>query len=113
MAAKAKIRQAKLRTRSELALEEARGEVGPLDVVAETVGDAFDNVRAKLLAFPGRYAARLARLKTAANIKAALREATIEVLEELSSGDAVGRRALEKAEGSPRRVRSTTRPRSR
>lgn len=42
---------------AELALEEARREVVPLDLVSEITGEVFDNIRAKLLAFPGRYAA--------------------------------------------------------
>ncbi len=98
---------------AELALEEARAEVVPLDVVSEIVGESFDRVRAKILAFPGRYAARLARLESAARIKAALRGAVVEVLEELSSGDAVGRRAREEAPGGSSRARPKARPKPR
>jgi phage terminase Nu1 subunit (DNA packaging protein) len=73
---------------AELALEEAKGRVVATDLVEELLADVFARVRAKLLAFPSRYAARIAKLKSAPKVKGVLREATREVLTELAEDDA-------------------------
>ncbi len=77
---------------AEQALEDARARVVSVDIVVELVDETFDRIRSKLLDFPARYAPKLAKLKTAPEFKRALSDAVREVLEELSSGDAVPNR---------------------
>ncbi len=95
---------------AELALEEARGEVVPRDVVLEVLGDSLTRLRSKILALPSRYSGRWSKIHTAAKMKVALREASLELLDELADPDRIAGDAA--AEGKlSRRVGRAPRPR--
>jgi len=95
---------------AELALEEARGEVIPRDIALEVFGDALTRLRSKILAIPSRYAGRWVKIKTAAKLKIALREASLEILDELTSSDDIVDEAAKEGKVSGG-GRGATRPR--
>lgn len=74
---------------AELALEEARGQVVPIDIVVQEVEDCLLPIRVKLLALKTRYSGRWSKIHSAPKMKAAIEGAVLEILDELSSGDAV------------------------
>lgn len=72
---------------AELALEQARGAVVPVEIVVSEVEDCFLRMRAKLLAMRTRYAGRWARITTTPKMKSAIEAAVFEVLDELTAAD--------------------------
>jgi phage terminase Nu1 subunit (DNA packaging protein) len=69
---------------AELELAKQRGELVPLQAIAEIVGDAFANVRARLLSLPSALAPQVVHM-TAAESRAILESAIDDVLGELSN----------------------------
>jgi phage terminase Nu1 subunit (DNA packaging protein) len=96
---------------AELALEEARDQVVPIDIVIEEVSDSFLRIRSKLLAMKTRYAGRWTKITTVPKMKAAIEEAVFEILDELSSPEAVADKAAVHGRRSPR-VRGASKARS-
>ncbi len=87
---------------AELGLEEARSQVVPYDIVIEEVGDSFTRVRAKLLTMKSRYDGQWARIHNVAKQKAAIEKAVYEILEELTSPEAVADPAADDGRRKPR-----------
>ena len=101
---------------SELALEEARGQVVPFTIVIEEVEDCFLRIRSKLLSMKTRYAGRWARISTAPKMKAAVEAAVFEILDELTDLDDLavvarkGRGASKAIRPAPARRPASRRP---
>jgi len=101
---------------SELALEEARGQVVPFAIVIEEVEDCFLRIRSKLLSMKTRYAGRWARISTAPKMKAAVEAAVFEILDELTDIDDLavvarkGRGASKAIRPAPARRPASRRP---
>ena len=85
---------------AELALEEARAEVVPFDIVVAEVEDSLLRVRGKLLQMPTLYAGRWAKIGRAARMRTAVKAAVYEVLDELTDGETVAGVAREKGKAS-------------
>ncbi|HET6606733.1 MAG TPA: hypothetical protein VFG62_08700 [Rhodopila sp.] len=74
----------------QLEYDQKSGRVVLVEEVTTAVGKKFAAVRSKLLAIPAEQAARLHRLKTAAEVQDALQEVITRALEELAGGDTGG-----------------------
>jgi len=75
--------------RSELDLLREQDDLVEIDAVVEVLGEVLDVIRTRLRAVPGRYCARLIRIRTAGSMKKHLREIIDEVLNELSSPSSI------------------------
>ena len=97
---KARVAEVEARTRGiETENRRIRGELVPLEIILPTVGKAFANVRARLLALPSALAPQLAVESDPAAVFASLTRAITEVLTELSA-PAVADEAVRKAKAS-------------
>ena len=70
--------------RQEIALERERGELVPIEHVADVVGEEYTRVRARLLAVPPKCAPLVYRADTIAEVRETLDNAVREALAELS-----------------------------
>lgn len=70
---------------AELDVAKKKGELVEVEVVAETVGDDYANVRAKLLSLPTKAAPQLCAIDDAAEVQSFLEKLVFEALEELTA----------------------------
>lgn len=74
---------------AEIELEQKRGAVVSVDIVAATVSEEYANVRARILSLPTKTAPLVATQSRTNECRATLDDAVREILAELSSDDAI------------------------
>lgn len=94
---------------AEIELARVRGELVPVDLVAERVTDEYERIRARLEAVASKVAPRVAATKSRNVCRDIVRAEIRAALEELSDGDSVARDAVGADEGSGRRARGKAR----